>query len=139
MVAALRPSLPTPSRGHIVLAEDDAALRDLLADALEAHGYHVVALADGGRLLVELAASMKVGGRRVPDLIVSDIRMPVMSGLQMAIAMRELDTDLPLILLTAFPDPQLEQRVKALDAHLLAKPFPLADLLELVERCLPRA
>ena len=58
-------------------------MRRVVADTLREDGYDVVELADGGRLLVDIAARMKEGadGDAV-DLIVSDIRMPICTGLQ---------------------------------------------------------
>lgn len=127
------------TRARILLAEDDGALRSILAARLRANGDEVTELADGGRLLVELTACVKPEGRGAPDLIVSDVRMPVMTGLEMAIAIREVRKGTPLILMTAFPDAELARRVHLLDAHLLAKPFDLETLQHLVARCLRRA
>jgi two-component system cell cycle response regulator CpdR len=138
-LSATRRAHESPDTARILLAEDDAALRSLLAARLRANGDEVTELADGGRLLVELAACMKPGGRGAPDLIVSDVRMPVMTGLEMAIAVRDVRKGTPLILMTAFPDAELARRVQLLDAHLLPKPFDIETLQRLVARCLRRA
>lgn len=126
-------------RARILLAEDDASLRSILAKFLRADGDEVVELSDGGRLLVELAACVRPSSGGVPDLIVSDVQMPIMTGLEMAIAIREVWKETPLVLMTAFPDPELAARVRLLDAHLLPKPFDIEALGDVVARCLGRA
>ena len=123
-------------RARIFVADDDDALRWTVASALRQQGHEVSELADGGRLLVALARCLRHGGGGPPDLIVSDVRMPVMTGLALAMAARELEAHVPLILMTAFPDRELLRRADRLGAHVLAKPFDLARLEDLVGRCL---
>lgn len=119
---------------YVLLAEDDTSLRELVADSLRASGHRVEAVADGGRLLVALGQAMRRGV--MPDLIVSDVNMAVMSGLEMAAALHETRGRVPLVLMTAFPDDRTLARARALRAHMLAKPFELEDLARLVDVCL---
>lgn len=122
-------------RARVIIAEDDAALRELVAAEIRELGHFVDAVPNGGRLLVALGQALKSNGL-VPDLIISDIRMPVVSGLAMASAMREIRREIRFILMTAFPSEDVVRKAHALRAHLLPKPFALDALLNLVTSCL---
>ena len=116
-----------PSPARIVVADDDDAMRRMVADTLRVDGHDVVELADGGRLLVLIARCCR-GEVSIPDLIVSDVRMPVMTGLAMLKGLRDAHWKIPVILMTAFPDTDTLWRAKVLDAKVLAKPFTLEEL-----------
>jgi len=108
---------------RILVAEDDAEVRALVVRALTAVGYQVTAVEDGGLALDILA--------RAPafDLLLSDIKMPVMDGIALALtAARDYPT-LPILLMTGFADQR--ERAHGLDAivrDVLLKPFTLAEL-----------
>jgi CheY-like chemotaxis protein len=124
---------------RILLAEDDGDMRQLVADALRSDGHDVVELADGGRLLVDIACRLKAGGDAdALDLIVSDVRMPVCTGLQILEALRGANWHTPVILMTAFGDDATRRRAEALTAVLFDKPFDLDDLRTAVTNLLPR-
>ena len=106
----------------------------LVARALQSEGHDVIELADGGRLLVLLAQSRTDRVARVPDLIVSDVRMPVMTGLAMLKGVRDAHWMIPVVLMTAFPDAYTRWRAESLDATILAKPFRLEELRAVVAR-----
>jgi len=130
---------PRPGRFRVLLAEDDGEMRCVVAGALRSDGYEVVELPDGGRLLVEVAARIKAGGRGdSPDLIVSDIRMPVCTGLQILSAIRDAHWRTPVILMTAFGDERTRRDAESLAAVLVDKPFDLDDLRAAVANLLPR-
>ncbi len=114
---------------RILLAEDDYEMRDLVASALRKDGYDVVDIPDGGRLLVQIAESY-LGGRPYDayDLVISDVRMPVCSGLQILEGLRRARWTAPVILMTAFGDEQTRTRAHMLDAVLFDKPFDVDDL-----------
>jgi CheY-like chemotaxis protein len=132
----LRPRL-APFR--ILLAEDDPDMRQLVADALRADGHEVVELTDGGRLLVDIASRLKAGGDgEALDLIVTDVRMPVCTGLQILEALRAANWHTPVILMTAFGDDATRRRAEALMAVLFDKPFDVDDLRTAVANLLPR-
>ena len=110
----------------IIVAEDDKEIRELLAAALSTElGMHVMLVADGKRLL-ELAKQVR------PTLVVTDIRMPVLDGLE---AIRRLHADgatthVPVIAISA-----AAARAEALEAGCWAfvpKPFVVDDLVEMV-------
>jgi DNA-binding response OmpR family regulator len=119
-------SIPPP---RILVAEDDAELRDLVATKLRMDGHEVIEVADGGRLLVRLASAY-IAGRSYDafDLIVSDVRMPVCSGLQIVEGLRRAHWPTPVILMTAFGDDATRARAERLGALLFDKPFDVDDL-----------
>ncbi len=114
-------------------------MRHIVADAFREDGYDVVELADGGRLLADIAARIKDGadGDAV-DLVVSDIRMPNCTGLQMLEVLRQAHCYTPVILMTAFGDRATRKHAEDLLAVLFDKPFELDDLRTAVANLLPR-
>ena len=129
---------PRSSRLRILLAEDDDEMRRIVAEALRADGYEVVELIDGGRLLVDIARRLKSGtGANSMDLIVSDIRMPVCTGLQIVSALRDAHWHTPVILMTAFGDAATRKHAETLQAVLFDKPFDIDDLRKVVASMLP--
>jgi DNA-binding response OmpR family regulator len=131
MTELSRPAAQTTSRSvpSILLAEDDENMRLMLAAALRADGYEVVEARDGGRLLVYLAqAYLSDRAHEAYDLLVTDIRMPICSGLQILESLRQAHWRTPAVLMTAFGDEQTSTRAEALGAIMFAKPFDVDDL-----------
>lgn len=110
----------------ILLVEDDAAIRESLAECLELEGCRVAAFADGAAALAWLAE----GGR--PRVAVFDLVMPRVTGEEFLRALRAdpAHRELPAILMTAASP---RGSLPAADA-LLVKPFELNDFLDLVKR-----
>ncbi len=116
-------------RPRVLVAEDDAEMRRLVADALRKDGYDIVEESDGGRLLVRIAAIYSFRRTSDPvDLIVSDVRMPVCSGLDILKGLRDAHWQTPVILMTAFGDAETRARAESLGAHLFDKPFTMQAL-----------
>jgi len=114
---------------RVVVAEDDPEMRALVVSALRKYGHEVVEVNDGGRLLVWIAREFTaVGSPCAVDLIVSDIRMPVCTGLQIVQSLRAAQWEIPVILMTAFPDLETRALALAMDALVLDKPFLMSDL-----------
>jgi DNA-binding response OmpR family regulator len=112
-----------------LLAEDDADLRALVAGALRADHVEVVEVKDGGRMLVELASAYAAGDvHEKYDLLVSDVRMPVCSGIQILESLRSARWNTPAILMTAFGDEPTRRRALGLGALFFPKPFDVDDL-----------
>ena len=122
---------------RVLVAEDDPEMRRLVADALRQDGYEVFEAADGNGLLVHVTAQAHTGTRF--DLIISDIRMPVCSGLQILEALRSASWTVPVILMTAFCDDATRAKAEALGGVLFDKPFALDDLRTAVLNLLPMA
>ena len=112
-------------------------MRRLIVEALREDGNEVVEASDGGRLLVELTHGRECSYEQV-DLIVSDIRMPVCSGLQIVEALRTAHCFVPIVLMTAFGDDQTRAHAETLGAILFDKPFAIDDLRTAVVNLLTR-
>src|SRR5688500_13394631 len=115
---------------RILLAEDDGDMRQFLTRALKKAGYDVVAF-DNGRSAYERL-------REEPfALLLSDIVMPEMDGIELARRATELDPDLKVMFITGFAAVALNPETNAPhDASVLSKPFQLRDLVDEVERLL---
>jgi DNA-binding response OmpR family regulator len=109
--------------------KDDAEMRRLVAESLLKDGYEVELVPDGGHLLVALARQFADALRLRPfDLVVSDIRMPVCTGLEIVEQLRLLKCSIPVVLLTGFGDADTRLKALALDAILFEKPFDVDEL-----------
>jgi len=135
----------TPLRGadshsaeaRIIVAEDDFEMRRLVADCLRKEGHEVHEVADGAELLLRIEDSFFLRSVPVPvDLFVTDIRMPVYTGLELVRGMREVGLTMPVIIMAAFGTTETREQAEALGAALLDKPFKLEDLRTLVRRLL---
>lgn len=113
-------------RLSLVIADDDAAMRTWLRVVLVRLGIDLHEAASGWELLALLAS-----GRPI-DLVISDVRMPAPSGLQVLASARTAGCEAPFLLITAFGDDQLRRRAGALGAAVLDKPFPAAALRRVV-------
>ena len=134
LAAELRPR-DIPHVPRVVVADDDAELRELLAGALREDGYDVVEETDGGRLLVRIAAMYSAGATPI-DLIVSDVCMPVCSGLDILKGLRKANWPTPVILMTGFGDGDLRASAAHLGAVLFEKPFDASVLRDKVKELL---
>ena len=115
---------------RILLAEDDNDMRRFLAKALNNAGYDVVSF-DNGRSAYERL-------REEPfTLLLTDIVMPEMDGIELARRATELDPDLKIMFITGFAAVVLNSENQGpKDARVLSKPFHLKDLVREVERLL---
>jgi len=116
----------------IVIAEDSAELRVLLATALENVGYRVIQVATGDRL-VSIVRELIEDGERL-RLIVTDVRMPKLGGLEAARALREAGNTTPVIFMTAWGDAITRSLAHELGAILLDKPLSVRTLRHEVQK-----
>jgi CheY-like chemotaxis protein len=133
---SFRPKHETMSHRHILLVEDDEEMRQLLAIALSRRGFQVTEVRDGSKALEYLAEITLTGERdKVPELLLTDDRMPCVCGLDVIEAMQSAGMQIPAILITAFGDAETHERAHALGkTPVLDKPFEIGDLLAMVER-----
>ena len=120
-----------PERKKIVLVVDDKReMAEMLADGLAAHGYESIAAASSQEALRALEHDPV-------DLLVTDLRMPEVDGLQLLEASRKAAPDRPVIVMTAYGavDTAVES-IRRGAYHYLSKPFKLEELLVFVERAL---
>ena len=115
---------------RILLAEDDDDMRRFLVKALEKAGYDVVSFGNG----------MEAYDRLLEEpfmMLLTDIVMPEMDGIELARKAAELDPDLKIMFITGFAAVALNPDTNApKDAKILSKPFHLRDLVDEVERML---
>jgi AmiR/NasT family two-component response regulator len=119
-------------RHRVLIAEDEALIRLDLAEMLVEEGYAVVGEAGDGETAVRLAEELR------PDLVIMDIKMPIMDGLAAAekIASARIA---PVVILTAFSQRDLVDRARAAGAMAyLVKPFQKSDLVPAIEIALSR-
>lgn len=134
-VGLVRPAIARPARPRVLLAEDDDEMRSLLATALRRDGYDVRTCTNGINLLERVAPSFPHGGIEDYALIISDIRMPGLSGLEVLADLQGHASAPPLILITAFGDDETHARAERLGAlAVLDKPFPIDRLLDAAHR-----
>ena len=109
---------------RVLIAEDEEALRAFIARALAQDGHEVIAAADGGEALDVLA---REGGRF--ELLLTDIRMPVMDGIALALAAARDFPDVTILLMTGYADQRERAHgLEALIRGVVAKPFTLSEI-----------
>ncbi|MEI7893422.1 MAG: sigma-54 dependent transcriptional regulator, partial [Myxococcales bacterium] len=122
----------SPSRGRILVVDDEASARSGLEKLLRQDGYLVDTAEDGKVALVKAA-------EHPPDVVVTDLKMPNMSGIELLGKLRTQDKDLPVIVATAFGD--VTSAVDAMRAgaeDYLTKPIDFDALVLAIERALER-
>ena len=129
-MAVTEPAAPATRR--VVIAEDEALIRMDLAEMLSEEGYDVVGQAGDGARAVELAEELR------PDLVILDVKMPVLDGIAAAerIAGQRIA---PVVILTAFSQRDLVERARDAGAMAyLVKPFSKEDLVPAIEMAVSR-
>ena len=127
-----------PAAAHLVIAEDDRAMRQFLVESFEEEGYLVTEAGNGEELRRRISASGRAPGTPAPDILISDIRLPGLTGLELLAYLRESDWSLPVILITAFGDEAVHLEGKRLGvAMVLDKPFDTEILLNAVKTLVP--
>ena len=117
---------------RILLVDDEELVRALLKRSLEIDGHVVTTAMDGSEALSRVEEAQGAF-----DLLVTDIRMPIMDGIALTLAIKRDYPDLVVLLMTGFADQR--ERAKGLDvlvADVLTKPFGVADLRAAVNRVL---
>jgi two-component system C4-dicarboxylate transport response regulator DctD len=121
---------PISAQAQVLLIDDDPHLRQALSQTLDLAGLKVVSLGDARDLAARLPADW-------PGVVVSDIRMPGIDGLELLQQLRTRDSEMPVILITGHGDIQLAvQAMRAGAYDFLEKPFPSEALLDSVRRAL---
>jgi two-component system cell cycle response regulator CpdR len=117
---------------RILVAEDEEALRKLVERALVQDGHDVITANDGAEALAVLTRE-----RGAFELLLTDIRMPVMDGIALALAATRAHPHLTILLMTGFADQR--ERAHGLDAlihDVVTKPFSLATIRTAVDDAL---
>ena len=109
----------------ILLADDDGLLRDVLARMLS--NYHIIQ-AENGLEAVKLYFTYK------PDLVLMDVRMPVLDGIDATKAIMELDPKAKILAITAYASKKGEDMLEAGAKEIISKPMTRKKLVETIER-----
>jgi two-component system response regulator HydG len=120
------------ARPRVVVADDEASSRSGLGTLLREDGFDVVLAADG-------AAALACVQESAPDILVTDLRMPGMDGIELLRRAREADPGLIVVLMTAFAE--VETAVRAMQEgaeHYLTKPLQIDELVLVLRRALDR-
>ncbi len=124
---------PEHGGGLVLVAEDDRAVRDAVSRALSFEGYRVITARDGAEALQRVLNDK-------PELVVLDVMMPIVDGLETCRRLRASGNSVPVLMLTARTE--VSDRVAGLDAgadDYLAKPFALEELLARMRALLRRS
>lgn len=115
---------------EILLAEDDIAVRSFVERALAHRGHKVTAVGDGSEALEAL-------GRQRFDLLITDIVMPGLDGIGLALKVGRDQPDMPVLLMTGYSaEKQRAYDLDELICRVLVKPFSLRDISEAVDQAL---
>ena len=118
---------------NILVAEDDRSMREFLSMALERAGHYVMSCEDGEMALDKLQADKKY------DLLVADIVMPGMDGIELSQKASHLFPDLKIMFITGFAAVAVsEQPENTENAPVLSKPFHLNNLISEIESLLDK-
>ncbi|HEX2803128.1 MAG TPA: response regulator [Sphingomicrobium sp.] len=112
---------------RILLAEDDTSMREFLQRALQRVGYEVDSVGCGTEAIPLLEADRY-------DLLLTDIVMPEMDGIELAQKASAMDPDIRVMFITGFAAVALQSGRAAPEAKMLSKPFHLKDLVAEVDR-----
>jgi len=116
------------AEARILLVDDDELVLETHSEVLGAGGHCVVPVSTGAEALEQCRAGKF-------DLVITDLSMPGISGLELATRLKELDPDLPVILLSGWAVQELEEKVKQAGVdHILVKPCLMEDLLNVVQQ-----
>ena len=130
--AAEASGVVTAPQRRVLVAEDEALIRLDLVEMLREEGYQVVGQAGDGEEAIKLAAELK------PDLVILDVKMPKLDGIEAASKITG-DRVAPVVILTAFSQRDLVERAR--DAGTMAylvKPFAKRDLVPAIELAISR-
>ncbi|MGD9960023.1 response regulator transcription factor [Nocardioides sp.] len=124
------------AKPRVLVVDDDRAVRESLRRSLEFNGYDVALAEDGAQALAGIASSSAASH---PDVVIMDVMMPRLDGLETTRALRAAGNDVPILVLTARD--AVGERVEGLDAgadDYLTKPFALQELLARLRALLRR-
>lgn len=115
------------SKLRVLVAEDDPDMRALVRTALAADGHDVIEAANG-REALDLLSPLHLGSARPPDVIVTDVRMPGVSGFSLVSGLRACGWTTPMIIMSAHGEGLHEEAKRVGADAVFAKPFEIDDL-----------
>jgi two-component system, cell cycle response regulator CpdR len=115
---------------RILIAEDNDSVRDYVTRGLQGAGHDVKACADGGAALTLIRAEAF-------DLLITDIVMPIMDGIALALAASDVRPEMPILMMSGYSqERQRAYNLQDLITEVLSKPFTLAELRAAVDKTL---
>src|SRR4051812_45768779 len=126
-MSALNPAAGSGGAGLVLVVEDDPDIRQAIAELLEDEGYDCILAEDGVHALEAL-------GRRMPSLLLVDLLMPVMNGVELIARVRAEArwSHLPIVVMTAAGERIIGVELESLNVPVLRKPLDIANIAELV-------
>ncbi len=112
----------------VAYVEDEPSIAQLLSSGLGLFGIEVYPVYMSAE---ELLANVDNKEYATADILLFDIRLPKMTGLELAAKLREQGEDRPLVLVSAWPKPS-DEKLKAIDAAFLPKPFDFSDVVQTI-------
>jgi two-component system cell cycle sensor histidine kinase/response regulator CckA len=129
--AAVAPDSPAIGVGTALVVEDDPAVRDMTTHLLQRAGFEVVAVADGAEALAAAQRAERI------DVLVTDVVMPRLSGIDLAEQMMEVYPEMGVVLLSGYTAETLDlERVTAEGATFISKPVSSNELLQAVHQAI---
>ena len=124
---------------RVVVADDEPDIVKLVTVALRRFGFDIVQARNGTELLAQIAGEPQTGYvTERPDVIVTDVRMPGLTGLEILAALRQAHWPTAVVLMTAYADRETREEANRLGANaLFAKPFDVDDLVLAVVNMMP--
>lgn len=113
----------------VLIADDETDVRQLQIDYLQHVGFQIIEASNG-----ELA--WQLYKKHSPDIVVTDVRMPIMNGIQLLKAIREENKDFPVIVITGYAVEEAIEVERLGASKIIVKPFKLTDLLDAVNEAL---
>lgn len=117
----------TKKDNRLLIVDDQQGVRRLLYEAFTDEGYRV-RIAAGGQ------EALKMIGQEVPDIILLDVKMPGMNGLETLAELKKINANIPVLMMTAYGDLDMISHAKRLGVkHYITKPFDLNEVKLLVK------
>lgn len=125
-----------PSSPSILVAEDEASVREFIVRGLGSAGYRVTAVEDGEQALQALSDHAETTGASF-DLLITDIVMPHMDGIALALKVARDHPRMKIVMISGYADARARaHNLEALIHLIMAKPFSLQELLDMVKATL---
>lgn len=118
-----------PTRGRVLIVDDEPEMLSLLAEELEDEGFEIRTAKNGLDVVSEIPFTPF-------DILITDWKLPLRDGLVVLKTVNELRPDVPVVFITAFGDTKIRKKVEKTGAVYLQKPFSMDDLKRLVHSLL---
>jgi len=126
-VGSATPMATAPAAGCVLLVDDDEAVRSTTRRLLQRHGWCILEAGDGEAALAHFTAH-----RDQIAIVLTDLRMPVMDGVQLALRIRSIAADFPIVFFSGYDELEQQAEEGIASIPLIAKPFSTADLLRVL-------